>query len=79
MDNSGPAFPVIPIATANGDVIQEGRTGLTKRELFAAMAMQGYCARKFDQGEPTEQHVAGWAVAQADALIAALSESGSQS
>lgn len=41
--------------------------GLTKRELFAAMAMQGYCSGKI--GEMDFQKVAELAVKQADALL----------
>lgn len=40
---------------------------LIKRELFAAMAMQGYCAGKI--GEMDFQKVAELAVKQADALL----------
>ena len=45
--------------------------GLTKRELFAAMAMQGICA---NEGAVTLKRsvVAALAVTQADALLAAL-------
>jgi hypothetical protein len=42
-----------------------------RRERLAAMAMQGLCTRKFD-GEPSEQSIACWAVAQADALVTEL-------
>ena len=46
--------------------------GLTKRELFAAMAMQGYC------GNPeilqSSQKIARWAVQQADELIKELNK-----
>lgn len=46
--------------------------GLTKREYFAGLAMEGFCGRQYDQGEPSSEHIAGWSVAQADALIDAL-------
>lgn len=49
-----------------------GGLGLTKRELFAAMAMQGLCAR--DDGEPS-YHRAAYAVEHADELLAALEKS----
>jgi len=42
--------------------------GLTKREYFAAIAMQGYCSKSSDDFEG----IAEDAVKQADALIAAL-------
>lgn len=46
--------------------------GLTRRELFAAMAMQGYCSGKI--GEMDFQKVAELAVKQADALLENLSK-----
>ena len=45
--------------------------GLTKREHFAAMAMQGYCAVFEGWGESCEE-VARCSVAMADALLAEL-------
>lgn len=48
--------------------------GLTKREYFAAMAMQGYIScREFDN--LSEEQLAMCSVVQADALIKALNES----
>lgn len=41
--------------------------GLTKRELFAAMAMQGLLA-----SDAPDDFVARWAVSAADALLTAL-------
>ena len=62
--------PAFPITDPTNDF---HRPGLTKRELFAAMAMQGTLS------DPTPEHVAldvsevaEIAVAQADALLAAL-------
>lgn len=46
--------------------------GLTKRELFAAMAMQGLCAR--NDGELSHNRAA-YAVEHADDLLAALEKS----
>lgn len=43
--------------------------GLTKRELFAAMAMQGICTL---DATLSGNKIAEWAVDAADALIAAL-------
>jgi hypothetical protein len=58
-------------------------TGLTKREYFAAMAMQGICANLRSIYNVPEQEgfklvamVAEDAVTQADALIKALNETG---
>ena len=47
--------------------------GLTKREYFAGLAMQGLCASD-DFSSAEAWHVAKLAVAQADALIAALNK-----
>lgn len=59
------AFPVM-----QGETFQPREWGLTKRELFAAMAMQGLCS---DPDYPT-----GYAVTEgvklADALIAELNK-----
>ena len=51
----------------------EGGQGLTKREHFAALAMQGYIAAG-SAGMPTYQELALFAVETADALLAELSE-----
>lgn len=59
-----------------------GSIGLTKRELFAAMAMQGLCADKntavhaVTLGREIADYRAGHAVAHADALLAALEKDG---
>jgi len=42
-------------------------TGLTKREYFAVMAMQGFATKGWEQNM-----AANWAVEYADALLAAL-------
>lgn len=60
-----PAFP-----NMNYEGIQMG--GLTKREYFAAMAMQGLFADMTKQDEYTFQDVALDAVQAADALLAEL-------
>ena len=46
---------------------------LTKRELFAAMAMQGLCAGKMGE-VANEKRIAEIAVKQADALLKKLGE-----
>jgi len=48
--------------------------GLTTRELFAAMAMQGLCACQGAYEEWTVEQKAAAAVRQADALIAELNK-----
>lgn len=68
--NTEPVFPIIgPI----DDVIS---IGLTKRELFAAMAMQGYMASVGVVGGhmPRDEDIARYSVEAADALLAALEE-----
>lgn len=45
--------------------------GLTKRELFAAMAIQGLCSAEWTENT-TFENLAVTAVKQADALLAAL-------
>lgn len=49
--------------------LRGGTGGLTKRELFAAMAMQGLLASEVTA---THEEFAASAVEQADALLAAL-------
>lgn len=70
MDGNGSAFP-------NGYNVTEDR-GLSKRELFAAMAMQGAIvnakATRTAELPLLFKHVAEGSVMAADALIAALSE-----
>ena len=51
-----------------------GQEGLTKRELFAAMAMQGLAPAYAQGGDFMEQHVAEGAVKVADALLKELAK-----
>lgn len=55
-------------------VVYDGRAfaGLTKREYFAAQAMQGILAADHVANYPTPEDIAEFAVANADALINAL-------
>jgi len=48
-------------------------TGLTKREYFAAMAMQGYITAG-SQSMPDSETISNYAVIAADALITALNK-----
>lgn len=64
IDDGGPAFPW-------GDPVVGMRGGLTKRELFAAMAMQGFCSDP-RSNESEAPSLARWSVVYADALLAAL-------
>lgn len=54
---------------------QEPNPGLTKRELFAAMAMQGLCQSPHAWNVPTRE-IAQYATEQADALLAELAKGG---
>lgn len=67
-----PAMPTIYAdMAANGQrEIYCDQTGLTKREMFAAMALQGLCSHSGDYQLP--QHLAQDAVMYADALLAEL-------
>ncbi len=71
-DNSGSAFPESYIGT---DMPHEGiGGGLTKRELFAAMAMQGLLSNlaSIRREGFRDREIEEFAVIRADALIAAL-------
>jgi hypothetical protein len=68
-DTSGSAFPVERATIAE----QYGSPGLTKREWFAGMAMQGYLSRNeicISDDEPFDATVSKWAFEMADAMIA---------
>ena len=58
--------PVNPVTTLMGSYL-----GVTKREYFAAMAMQGFISAGC-QGMPPSGTVADYAVEYADALLAEL-------
>ena len=64
------AFPQTSVTHPNGDFIY-GTPGLTKRELFAVMAMQGMLARRQAWDNTGIKDFAGEAVDYADALLAA--------
>lgn len=75
MENSiQPAFAVSK-EMAEMSEITEYPYGLTKREYFAAKAMQGYCGGEYtgQSGMPVES-IAKWAVEMSDALLSALAE-----
>ncbi len=60
--------PAYPMDYANGYC--QPHSGLTKREYFAAMAMQGYCGGEFiGQSGMPQDSIAKWCVDMADALI----------
>ena len=65
-------MPAFPSHGTMGEVVE---TGLTKREYFAGLAMQGICASPFqpeESGARAMQQDAANAVKMADALIAEL-------
>jgi hypothetical protein len=46
--------------------------GLTKREYFAVLALQGICVEKYVQRDNDREKIAQWSVKMADALLAEL-------
>lgn len=73
-----PAFPHPEHWHVDDQAIHKLKGGLTKREYFAAMAMQGFCANSFYvdnvQGHHKKMavHIAEDAIMCADALIKEL-------
>ena len=69
-----------PVGEMNGETLwAEHRGGLTKRELFAAMAMQGMISAGWDSGdtrsvEDWRDQMAAEAVRYADHLLEGLSK-----
>ena len=41
MNNGGPAFPIPPIDNGPGNIKSQAKPGMTLRDWFAGMAMQG--------------------------------------
>jgi hypothetical protein len=82
MKNYNGFEPVFPYTEASQDnstgttVFHQVIPGLTKREYFAAQALQGFIALRiradFDIGKMSYENTAEWAVKQADALLAEL-------
>lgn len=71
MENSNkPAFPLHP--TTYGFNSENG-SGLTKREYFAALAMQSMCSFDLGQNNEVAKEYARRSVIMADALIKELS------
>lgn len=64
-----------PAFVSEQGVVDHPQEGLTKREYFAAMAMQGYCGGEFtgQSGKP-HKDMAEWSVEMADSLIEALNK-----
>ena len=63
------AYPVTIEDNGNPSVTH---LGLTKREYFAAMAMQGYIVQRRAQDDTSRRKVAEWSVNMADELLKAL-------
>jgi len=78
--SNSPAFPCTGYSIPGDETIPTvyvpGSIGLTKRELIAAIALQGFCSLSI--ADTTEMNaspksIARWSVAHADALLAELS------
>jgi hypothetical protein len=67
---------LVDVFPADDMLNAKGFIGLTKRELFAAMAMQGIIGNPGTNGFGIYAAVAESAVEQADALLAALEGKG---
>lgn len=79
-------MPAHPRTDKHGDGSEFIYPGLSKRELFAAMAMQGLAANwiqvwargvgvgDYDPDRTAPQDLAAWSIAAADALLRALEE-----
>jgi len=71
-----PAMPQSGTESSCGDLNSSedwGGQGLTKREHFAAMAMQGLMSNTEVFNDCHSNDIAKWSVQQADALLKALS------
>ena len=65
------AFPTQHVvADANDPAFKLGSRGMSLRDYFAAAALQGMLAYPMP-GNPKPEVIAGWAYAQADAMLAA--------
>lgn len=69
-DTGGCAFPSAPVYDGNGNGIVEGANGMTLRQWYAGMAMQGMMARdSYDSGQATPEKRSKLAFIEADAMI----------
>lgn len=75
-DDKDQAFPCYVVIEADGHFagVARGPRGLTKRELFAAMALQGRCTYTDGLRLESAGEMAASAVRLADALIAELAK-----
>lgn len=76
-NDGGPAFARAAGPEPRVNEFHEYQDGLSKRELFAAMAMQGmFSAMSREADWPPPENVAPLAVGFADALLAELAKKG---
>jgi len=75
-EQTNPNEPINPIVHPANDMTAGGveYKGLSKREYFAAMAMQGLWQSNPDQSYDNYDQIASMSVQQADALINALNQ-----
>ena len=66
----GENYPM-QIIEEHGSLLHNVKIRLTKREHFAGLAMQGYCAGEWNNGM-NQLAIAEWAVTMADALLIEL-------
>lgn len=76
IDESGPAFPVVPQAVTNPfnpneRIFHHGHYGLSKREWFAGMALQGILAGRNEHTNTSDVFIATAAFAYADEMLKA--------
>jgi hypothetical protein len=72
-DTGGHAFPhQLDIPNEDGINIRHRSRGMTLRDYFAGMAMQGFIACPNTRGEPND--IAAWCYQMADAMLAERSK-----
>jgi len=71
MMKTNPNEPISAVLTQSSSLQNETSLGLTKREMFAALAMQGVCA---NSNGTDLNSIAQGSVAMADYLIEALNK-----
>lgn len=69
-DTSGPAFPGEQGTSPDGTWNQTWSPGMTIRQWYAGMAMQGIIATHCGQPTPSDALVVKWAFEMADAMLA---------
>ena len=71
-DNGGPAFPQAPIKwnDGNGDCVATGSTGMSLRDWFAGMALQGFSSVPSIVDELPWDSIASMSYDMADSMLA---------